>query len=524
MILILIKKTEENKKLKIALSVSLFVLYSVLTLIGALNHENWFDECQAWTIARDNDIKGIFDVLQCEGHPPLWYMILYVFSHLGFSCNVLSVISWGLCCAAVALMLWKAPFNIFVKAAVIFSGGFLFSISVISRVYAVIPLILALIAILYPKRNCHPVLFGLCVALLANTHISMCGLVGILGIYMIVDLFKNFKTDSVKQRIGKLCGLAVSGVGVIFLVVPLIGSIASNPEVSGVGGSATALSYQLVMGLMDAAASIVRIRNVNALCSLIAAVILIGTLTVLILMRHYTRAVPITLVFLAFHIYISVMLWTVHPTRTYICHYTIIFIYWAVKSEGKEKKCSYKKLEKLNIGLGRKITECAVNLDRRFDKVIAVIFTVIMLFTLPTGFYWLFYDYTKSFTADDAIVRYIKDELPDDAVIVLNDPSCAQLSAYLPDTLFYSPHYAQFITYNPHSIELIDENIDEEKVYNDLKDYKHLYFYQFTNIYYYDDCAEFDNKLIVSSVNSQYYVMNKYSMLKELNLDAYRTP
>ena len=54
---------DDSKKIlnkNFLISAGIFIVYAVLTLIGALNHELWFDEAQAWNIARDNDIRGIF--------------------------------------------------------------------------------------------------------------------------------------------------------------------------------------------------------------------------------------------------------------------------------------------------------------------------------------------------------------------------------------------------------------------------------------------------------------------------------
>ena len=99
---------ENTKRQKIAGTVILFI-YSILTLAGALNHELWIDEAQAWNIARDNSIAGIIDVMKYEGHPPLWHFILYVFSHLGFSWSILPFISWAFNVLTAAIIIYKFP-------------------------------------------------------------------------------------------------------------------------------------------------------------------------------------------------------------------------------------------------------------------------------------------------------------------------------------------------------------------------------------------------------------------------------
>ena len=61
----------------------LFIVYLALTFIGAARHEIWYDEAQAWNIAKYNDISGIIDFMKYEGHPPLWHFVLYPFAKAG---------------------------------------------------------------------------------------------------------------------------------------------------------------------------------------------------------------------------------------------------------------------------------------------------------------------------------------------------------------------------------------------------------------------------------------------------------
>lgn len=217
----------------------IFGAYTILTLIGALNHELWFDETQAWVIVRDCDLSGLFEMLRYEGHPPLWYLILLPFAKLGFSCEVIPLISWFFSVMTVLLILWKAPFGLGMKAAVIFSGGFLFFQSIIARVYCLIPFLLCLIAVLYPNRKKHPVLFGLLIGLLANTHVCFCGLVGIFGIYMLIELFREWKGVSARENLFRLFGLGIAGIGVLTLVLPLWNSISANPSTANIAEKMT---------------------------------------------------------------------------------------------------------------------------------------------------------------------------------------------------------------------------------------------------------------------------------------------
>ena len=76
----------ETKKEKNSLLSGLTVLIiyiSGLIFVGCF-HEPWFDESQAWLIARCVSFKELFTyVPHYEGHPPLWHLILSVFAKNG---------------------------------------------------------------------------------------------------------------------------------------------------------------------------------------------------------------------------------------------------------------------------------------------------------------------------------------------------------------------------------------------------------------------------------------------------------
>ena len=221
--------TDNNRAaIKKILPWAALTIYSALLLVLVLNHEYWFDEAQAWNIARDNDIAGIFGMMKYEGHPPLWHLILKIFTSLGCSWRALGLVSWGIMTLTAAIIIFCLPLEPYVQAALLLSSGMLYTNSVISRVYCLIYLLLAVIALLYPKRKKHPILFGTAVALLANTHVCMCGLVGIIGIFMLTDFFKDFRGGPRKQNALNALGLLIAGAGVVMLVLPLIGSLGAN--------------------------------------------------------------------------------------------------------------------------------------------------------------------------------------------------------------------------------------------------------------------------------------------------------
>ena len=68
-----------SKKVGKAEYITMF-LYVILLCIVECFHESWFDEVQAWQIARSASLKEIlFEVPHYEGHPQLWHLLLYPF-------------------------------------------------------------------------------------------------------------------------------------------------------------------------------------------------------------------------------------------------------------------------------------------------------------------------------------------------------------------------------------------------------------------------------------------------------------
>lgn len=514
------KKISKNN----AVCGAIFVFYAVLTLIGALNHELWFDEAQAWTIARDNTISGIFRQLGYEGHPPLWYLILYIFSHLGFECTVIPLISWFITAAAAAVVMFKAPFHIVTKSAVLFSGGFLYLNSVMSRVYCLINLFVVLIAWLYPKRKEHPILFGLLIALLANTHICISGFIGIMGIFMITDLFKGFRTNTAKQNAAEITGLAVSGAGVLTLVLPLLNSLSLNSSTNQMTMTVGDIVDSVCGSFMNIALMAVSYSHQSGIIIggglfsyILAGFIGVLFVVMIILMRHKTRPFVMLVFFCAFYIATTEVLWTSIPNRALIFIAMFFVISWIAECEPQNKadkvwsgfnlKADTRVIKKL-IGFTEKS-------DKNFRHSYVVLLTAVLLATAPSGAIYLFRDYTKAFCPSEKTAAYIREHFPAESVFVTDDEFASFLAAYLPEYRFYSVHYGEFYTYFFH--KSLEEYSGCEKIYSDLKDCE--------NIYYIDAHVEIDfiqsNRNVIYSIREgmPYGINVRYIEISEFDLE-----
>ena len=475
------KKFEKNT----VLCCVIFTVYAVLTFIGAVNHELWFDEAQAWVIARDNNISGIFHQLGYEGHPPLWYLILYVPSHLGVPCTIMPYISWFLTAAAGAVIMFRSPFNIVTRSAVLFSGGFLFLNSVISRVYCLINIMIVLFVCLYPKRKKYPILYGLLIGLLANTHICISGFIGMIGIFMIIDLFKEFKSNSVKQNIKEIIGLAIAGIGVLMMVIPLLDSLSLNSSTSEMSFSAIVFISSFFESFINVSRAVINygVEFGGPLAGLfgILGYIFSGFMAaafviMIIMMRHKTRPFFMLLVFWLCYTITTEVFWLTIPNRALIFTAMFFMIAWIAEYEPQNNAAEIWSKFKLNTDTKsiKKLLEFIKSSDKGFKKSYTAMITVIMLISVPMGAYYLFSDYTRTFCPAEITAEYIRENLPEDSVFVTNNESCAEISAYLPGYKFYSSNYGRFYTYYTH--ENISYDVDYSQIYNDLKDYDDLYY------------------------------------------------
>ncbi len=492
-----------NKKLLI--SSALFLIYGALTFIGALNHEIWFDEAQAWNIARDNDIAGIVGMMKYEGHPPLWHFILYPFAHLGFSVDVIPLISWAFMTVTAALVLFVLPLSLPLKTAVVFSGGFIFTNSVVSRSYCLVPFLLCLIAIVYKNRRKRPVLFGLLVALLANTHVCFSGMVGILGIFMIAELIKEWKASSVKENLSRVAGLLISGTGVLMLVLPLLSSLSTNSVTAEMQLGLSQIIGSVVNSPFKVSLYGVSVSGENGIYASLACVaVQICMLGMLILLRRYRRAFIIQLTFLLIYIITGEVIFYTNANRAAIVLFSFVFVLCiAMGEKPAERKAEKIKTDTNIIGT---LFSTLSKLDKNALKRYEALLTAVMLMTAPTAAIHLIRDYTEQFCPAKKAAEFIAAELPADAVYVTESDSLPQLSAYYPDIKLYSLQHGEFYTYTSHRV--VDGELDYAETEKDLGEYENIYRINVVDMG--EDMTPDENKLFVIREGMEWYANIDY--------------
>ncbi len=174
---------------ELALKIIASVAYVFMVWYLALRHAPWFDEAQAWLIARDSSLADLFlRVTHYEGSPALWHLLLMIPAKAGLPYLTLNLIAAAFATAGALLLIWRSPLPLITRLLLPFTFFSLFQYAIIARSYVLIPLLIYLAAILYPSRRTKTVRYLLVLILLAN--VSLHGSL-IAGSILAVDLAQN---------------------------------------------------------------------------------------------------------------------------------------------------------------------------------------------------------------------------------------------------------------------------------------------------------------------------------------------
>lgn len=460
---------------------ALFAAYSLLTLFGALKHEVWLDEAQAWVILRDAPLSEIPHILKVEGHPYLWYIILYPFVKLGFPVDYVSLISWAFMAAGAWVLLFKVELPMPLKAVILFSSGFMFFNSIILRVYCLIPPILFLILWVYPKRRERAVLYGFLIALLTNTHIFICGIVAVLGILMIWELFAEWKKSPKKQNACKLVGLCVAGAGVLALVIPLMGSMQANGAVvSRTSSSLWPRIWNMLSSTVSDAFlySLLPPNPESPLWDIAFAFVKIFVLVMLVALRHWRKAFAVELGFLAFYHITCGLIWVTIPARAAI--FTLSFAFALCLAQYETPVFKDYKITPQITGKFRALAEGLLKADKNSKKVYSVIISIFFAVTIPTGFVFLFKDAAGTFSGGRQTARYIAENFEDDAVFVQPGDGMPDIVFYEPSVRIFSADSCGLETYADWAYRYRPRE-SVENTLNAISEYEHVYLISYEN-------------------------------------------
>ena len=160
-------------------------IYVVFSIVMFAFHEPWYDEIQAFSLARDASIKElIFYIPHYEGHPPLYSLLLAPFAKAGLPFELsLRLVTFPFSVCATYLLVFKAPFKRIVRCVLPFTFFVYYNYTIICRPYALLFCSFMLAAYFYKNRNSKPFSY-----IFSLMFMCLCSLYGILfaGCFCIV--------------------------------------------------------------------------------------------------------------------------------------------------------------------------------------------------------------------------------------------------------------------------------------------------------------------------------------------------
>lgn len=148
-----------------------WLLFALLTAALTLRHALWFDEMQAWLLVRDSASLGaLFQNLHYEGHPALWYLLLYPLTRLTANPAVMQVLNELFAWLAAALVLTMPRLRPAAAVLIVFSSILFNEYSTYARSYMLATLLLLAAVRLLVAERPRPLGASLCLGLAINTH------------------------------------------------------------------------------------------------------------------------------------------------------------------------------------------------------------------------------------------------------------------------------------------------------------------------------------------------------------------
>jgi len=146
-------------------------LYALLLALVTSRHVMWFDEMQAWLIARDsNSLADLFHDMRYEGHPALWQLILYIPAHISWNPASMQGINYVFAVAEAWLILSACKLHWSIRALTVFSYYVFYQYGLYARNYMLAMLLLTAAARCLLGERQHRKLGVLFLALSINTH------------------------------------------------------------------------------------------------------------------------------------------------------------------------------------------------------------------------------------------------------------------------------------------------------------------------------------------------------------------
>jgi len=216
----------KNPRASVATLIAALVVlcaWLILVVFTASQHEFWRDEVRALSVAQSAASPlDLFNKIHNEGHPIVWYLILYLGNLL--APQILPFAALVIALGAVAVFMFFAPFPFWLKCLFLFGVLPVYEYSVMARNYGISMLLFFVAAALYKNKSRHPVLLGVVLALLANTNIHSAMLVCLIALVWAWDAVAERRKNgqTLNPGAGFAAAFVIIAAGVALGVFPAL--------------------------------------------------------------------------------------------------------------------------------------------------------------------------------------------------------------------------------------------------------------------------------------------------------------
>lgn len=475
---------EESKKTLIK-NIIFTALYAIFTLIIVLHHEIWADEANVWLIAKNLSIFdfSLFNHLVNEGHPSFFYILVMPFAKLGLPVLTMQLLCWFSMAASVFLLLQYSPFGKFTKLSIIMSAGFLYFFPVIARSYSILPFMIIMLAMLYPKQKQYPLLYVLLLIFIANTHVIMYGFAFLLAAIFLYDNIREKNTG--KMHIVSYAMLIAGLAAVIF---QLAGSIDSNKslifDTKNIIDNTKNVIVRFFFNSINVYSQTQYWQNLQSFhpAEIIAAFceFLFFILSFIILFLINKKNFCICLLSVGFQFFIYIFSYgIIYQTRLFCAFLILIFCFWISLIDAK--------------------------VSGKLKKAAAVSIILLFLMTTFCGIKSIYKDFKYNYSSAQETAEFIKKNINKNALIIPDvDAYSAGLIVYLPDYNFYSIYYNKRLKFIEWKITgfyspfVISQLLEEERIKQGCKN-AYILSSSLLYFYHYDEFMREKYKLIFIS-------------------------
>lgn len=424
----------EQTKKNLLINILCTTIYALITLVVVLHHEIWADEAQAWMIAKSLPLTGLFKHLVNEGHPSFFYLLIMPFAKLLKGTEAIlsmQILCWFSSVFSVFLIFQFSPFNRLAKFAVAFSAGFLYFFPVIARSYSILPLLVFLLAVFYPKAKDKPVLYSILLILIANTHIIMFGFASLLGFLFFYESFIKNKIN-IKNYI---IPLSIWILGLLAVILQLHSTTSSNVFISLdfsniVANTVKVVSQFFINGYDNQYADTGKIifPMFGVFAILVSFLLYIWFFVILFVNDKKIFFVTFLSILFQLVIYIVGYNHWIFANRIFCAHIILIFAFWVML-----KNNEFKNLPKIN--------------NKKFINITIAVF---FFLTILNGIRYSVLDCLYSYSGAKETAEFIQKNIQgkDTLIITDNEPYCVALAYYLQGKKgIYSAIHQKDITY-----------------------------------------------------------------------------